>query len=116
MTDGAPGSLPTATDEAGRWLAVRRLRREHPRWVVIWLASAGCYRAYPLFRAPQGTALTAPTPDELAAQMNQFRPAASRRPPAKRTSMSSPAPAVPGRLRDVPGWPGSVGDRPAQPG
>jgi hypothetical protein len=66
MTDGAPGSLPTATDEAGHWQAVRRLRREHPRWVVIWLASTSCYRAYPLFRAPRETTLTAVTPEELA--------------------------------------------------
>jgi hypothetical protein len=81
VTDGAPGSLPTATDEADHWRAVRQLRREHTRWVVIWLASTGSYRAYPLFRAPRETALTAPTPEELAVQMNQFRSAVSRRPP-----------------------------------
>ncbi len=80
MTDATPGSLPAATDEAAHWQAVRRLRREHPRWVVIWLASTSCYRAYPLFRAPRETGLTAPTPEELAAQMNQFPSAASRRP------------------------------------
>ena len=71
MTEAAPGTQRTS-DDAAHWRAAERLRREHPRWVVIWLASAHSYRAYPLFRAPRETALTAATPEELADQMNQF--------------------------------------------
>jgi hypothetical protein len=33
-------------DEAGRWQEAAWLRRDHPRWVIIWLAQAGQFRAY----------------------------------------------------------------------
>ena len=80
MTEVTPGTQRTS-DDAAHWRAVERLRSEHPRWVVIWLASAHSYRAYPLFRAPRETALTAATPEELAHQMNNFpRPRAGLRP------------------------------------
>jgi hypothetical protein len=49
-----------------------------PAGVVIWMASAGRYRAYPLFRAPRGTAVTAATPDELTDEMDQVQQAACR--------------------------------------
>lgn len=90
MTGVAPGSLPTATDDAARWRAAKQLRRENPRWVVIWLASAGCYRAYPLFRAPRGTKLTAASPEQLTGQMNQIRQAARR--PRRRAENGTRAP------------------------
>lgn len=67
MTELVAGGAD-ADDEAGRWRNAARLRRERPAWVVIWLANAGCYRAYPLFRAPRGTALTAATPEQLPAR------------------------------------------------
>ena len=66
----ARGSL-TPQDDAERWQVAARLRREHPRWVVIWLSSPGVYRAYPLLRARRGTVLSGHTPDQLAAQMDQ---------------------------------------------
>jgi hypothetical protein len=68
----ATAQLPAA-DDADHWWTVARIRGERSGWVVIWLADAGCYRAYPLFRAPRGTAVTAATPDELAAQMDQVQ-------------------------------------------
>lgn len=43
LTDPA---LP-ADDEAVNWQAVAQIRREQPRWVTIWLASIGSYRARP---------------------------------------------------------------------
>jgi hypothetical protein len=69
---------PPAADDATRWETVARIRGERSGWVVIWMASAGCYRAYPLFRAPRGTAVTAATPHELTAQMDQVQQAACR--------------------------------------
>jgi hypothetical protein len=64
---------PPAADDANHWETVARIRGDRSGWVVIWMASAGCYRAYPLFRAPRGTAVTAATPDELTAQMDQVQ-------------------------------------------
>jgi hypothetical protein len=78
----APGDQLAAAEDEPQWRAAGQLRREHPNWVVIWLASMDSYRAYPLFRAPCGTALTAATPEKLADQMSQFREAL-RRPRAR---------------------------------
>ena len=74
MTQARPdrGTDALATHEdAACWLAAKRLRQQRPAWVVIWIARIGSYRAYPLFRAPRGTVLTAETPEQLAAQMDQ---------------------------------------------
>jgi hypothetical protein len=64
---------PSAADDADHWQTVARIRGERSGWVVIWMASAGCYRAYPLFRAPRRTVVTAATPDELTARMDQVQ-------------------------------------------
>jgi hypothetical protein len=79
-----PGDLstPEPLDDTARWRAAKRLRTQHPGWVIIWLASIGRYRARPLFRAPRETVLTAQTPEELAAQMNRAEQVA-RRPRAR---------------------------------
>jgi len=72
-------------EDAGRWEAVRQLRRERPRWVIIWAAQIGKYRAYPLFRARRGLVVTAETKDETAAQMDQIERVCSQclRPPGR---------------------------------
>ena len=79
----APGDPPAAVDDdAGRWREASRLRREHPRWVVIWLAPIRQFRAYA--RLPgtrRDTALTDPTPVGLVAQISlaeQHAPTAAR--------------------------------------
>ena len=69
---------PPVADDANRWETVARIQGERSGWVVIWMASAGRYWAYPLFRAPRGTAVTAATPDELTAQMDQVQQATCR--------------------------------------
>ena len=72
-----------ADDDAHRWQEASRLRREQAGWVIIWLAPAGEYRAYR--RLPgtrRDTALAAPTPAGLAAQIGQAEQAA-RRPAAR---------------------------------
>ena len=71
MPDTTSGARPGTGDDADRWREAARLRREHPKWVVVWLARIGCYRAYR--RLPgtrRDTALTARTPGELAAQIS----------------------------------------------
>jgi hypothetical protein len=72
----APGDSP-ADDDAHRWREASRLRREHPRWVVIWLAPLAQFRAYA--RLPgtrRDTALTARTPAGLADQISHAEQAA----------------------------------------
>jgi hypothetical protein len=59
MTDDAPGP---AGCESSHQQAAAQIRRQHPRWVTIWVARAGHYRAWPLFRAPRGTSLTPRNP------------------------------------------------------
>jgi hypothetical protein len=68
--DGQPGAEVgrPGDDEAACWRHAARLRREFPAWVVIWIASTRRYRAYRLSWS-RDNALTAETPDELAAQI-----------------------------------------------
>ena len=65
----APSLGSDAAREMACWREAWRLRREHPRWVVIWVAQAGKYRAYRLSRARREAVLTADTPTGLAAQI-----------------------------------------------
>jgi hypothetical protein len=75
------GSIPGPRD-AEQMQAAARLRQQHPGWVV-WSVPLRRYTASPLFRAPRGTHLTAATPGELAALMDQAEQAA--RPPRARS-------------------------------
>jgi hypothetical protein len=59
--------------------AAAQIRRQRPNWVIIWLARTSQFRAWPLFRAPRDTSVTARTPDELTASMDQIEQAASSR-------------------------------------
>jgi hypothetical protein len=92
---GSPGPDPPAAadDEAARWKTAAQIRREHPRWVVIWSQLRGEFQARPLFGAPRGTVAVGPTPDDLIAQMNTIQAAAPRRadllPPPGSTSSSA---------------------------
>jgi hypothetical protein len=75
---GSPGGPGMTADEDALRRAAAQIRDRRPGWVVIWAAPAGRYRAWPLFRAPRGTALTAQTPQEMTAQMDQVEQAARR--------------------------------------
>ena len=76
----APQTSPVtgagANDDASCRQAAAKVRRERPAWVVIWVARTSRFRAWPLFRAPHGTGLTATTPDDLITQMLQVEQAA----------------------------------------
>ena len=73
--DAAPA---VAEQDAEHVRAAARLRDQRPSWVVVWAAPLRRYTAAPLFRAPRGTHLTAATPGELAAQMDQAEQAVGR--------------------------------------
>jgi hypothetical protein len=74
----APGDQHPATDDdAGRWREAARLRRDHPRWVIIWLAPIRQFRAYRrLPGARRDSALTDRTPAGLASLITQAEQAA----------------------------------------
>jgi hypothetical protein len=66
--------------DESQWQEAARLRQEHPAWLVIWLASAGQYRAYS--RVNQGRhekTLCADTPDDLATLIRQAEQATPTR-------------------------------------
>lgn len=72
-----PGAVPVgqdgaAEDYADRWREAARLRREHPRWIVVWLVQSRQYEAYErLPGARRDSALTASTAGDLADLMSQ---------------------------------------------
>jgi hypothetical protein len=75
MTDRS-GPLPrgqsTADDETDHWREAAQLRRDHPRWIVIWLAPIRQFRAYArLHGARRDTAITASTPAALVRQIGE---------------------------------------------
>jgi hypothetical protein len=73
----APGDQPAQGDDGWCWQQAARLRREHPAWVIIWLAPAAEFRAYGrLPGARRDTALNASTPTRLAALIGQAEQAA----------------------------------------
>jgi hypothetical protein len=76
------GSEP---DDAARWREAAELRGQHSKWVIVWLASIGRFRAYRrLPGARRDTALTDPTATGLADQITRAEQAATT-PPASRT-------------------------------
>jgi hypothetical protein len=82
MTDPpqrAASDVPAPDADAACRAAAARIRQEQSNWVVIWAAPMGRYRAWPLFRAPRDTCLTARTPRELVAQMDQAEEAVRSR-------------------------------------
>ena len=62
---------PAAGNDAERWREVARLRNEHPDYVIIWLAPARQFRAYPLKQTWRAAALTAATAADLADQISR---------------------------------------------
>lgn len=89
MSDAPPPSedLHVPDDDAARWQAAKQVRFEHPQWVVIWIARTAQFQAYPNFAAPRGTAPTARTAEDLAAQMEQIEQAARK--PRRRPAQAS---------------------------
>ena len=90
MTNTSHGPLAADSGGAGdddesRRRAAAEMRCQHPGFVVIWVASLGRFRAWPLIRAPRGTVLTAQTPGELTAEMEQLEQAARSEPASRRS-------------------------------
>lgn len=70
-----PHSTPAAPEGdqgAERWREAAQLRRQHTRWVIIWLAPACEFRAYGgLPGTRRDATVAAATADDLAAAMTQ---------------------------------------------
>ena len=67
----APGDQLAADGDADRWREAAWLRRDHPGWIVVWVAAVGAFHAYKrLPGARRDTALAAATADDLAAQID----------------------------------------------
>jgi hypothetical protein len=79
---------PLTDEDAARWKEAIQLRRAYTRWLIIWVARAGRFRAYPLASSRARTTLTAPTADDLAAKISQADRAARR---ARGRSTAGPA-------------------------
>jgi hypothetical protein len=72
ISAGGPGGPAWSEDDGACWREAARLRREHAKWIVIWLASAKQFRAYRRMPgARRDTTLSASTPEDLAAQMSE---------------------------------------------
>jgi hypothetical protein len=81
-TSGAApiGQHTCAGGDAQRWQEAARLRGEHPRWVIVWLAESGEFHAYArLPGARRDTALAASSTDDLAAQIDRAEQVATTR-------------------------------------
>jgi hypothetical protein len=86
-------------DQQQRYAA--QLEHDHPSWVIIWGYHSRLYWAFPLFNAPQGTVVAAPSPAELTEAMRRAELAAAvppgPRPAAPRPRQPQP-PSRPPRL------------------
>jgi hypothetical protein len=72
----APGPVPD--DIATREQQAAQLRRDHPRWVVIWAERKNEYQARPL-TGGQGRIAVGTTPGELTAEIEKIGQAARPR-------------------------------------
>jgi hypothetical protein len=69
---GMSQSQPPGTalaDSLAPWREAWRIRRAHPKWVVLWTAQASQYQAFRLSRRHRDALLAAATPEELATQI-----------------------------------------------
>lgn len=64
--------------DAACWRQAAQIRQDRPRWVVIWVARESLYRAYPKFGTRHAAAVSAESPDDLIAAMDQVERRARR--------------------------------------
>jgi hypothetical protein len=80
VSAAGPGTGPSDDDVC--WQEAARLRRKHPNWIVIWLASAEQFRAYRRMPgARRDTTLTASTAEDMDTQIIQAEQAPPPAPP-----------------------------------
>jgi hypothetical protein len=81
----AAGNDDAAHDgDAARVQTAKRLRGDHPRWVIIWAAPTRRYCAYPLFRTRRDLKVSAAEPADLVAQIHSVEQAAPSSRPRSR--------------------------------
>jgi hypothetical protein len=70
VNQDAPDAAAVQAEDDAHWREAATLRRDHPGWVVVWIASAREFRAYRrLPGARRDARLAAPTPGDLSAQI-----------------------------------------------
>jgi hypothetical protein len=78
---GSPSASQGVFGDDARWQEAARLRREHRAWIIIWLATENCFRAYRrLPGARRDTALSAATSAQMAGLIGPAEQAAAARP------------------------------------
>jgi hypothetical protein len=83
MSDVSPPAdlaAAVAADDMAALQTAKRLRSDHPRWVIIWVARTCQYHAYPLFRTRRDIRVRAAEPADLVARLNDIERAPSSRP------------------------------------
>jgi hypothetical protein len=83
-----PTDIDVAADDDTACLqTAKRLRIDHPRWVIVWVSETRQYHAYPLFRTRREVSVRAAGPADLVAQLNEIEQATpSPRPRSPDTS------------------------------
>jgi hypothetical protein len=86
--------------------AAAAIQRDHPNWVIMYGAHSRMFYAFPLFRAPPGAIIAAPSPADLLTAMRAAELAARHylgpRPPPPGWPLATGRPASP---RDQQGTP-----------
>lgn len=98
-------------------MAAAQLQHDHRNWLVLWGCYTHVYIAFPLFRAPRGTVLTATVPADLAVKMRRQERFAGVHSPPPEARETPGAPAAPGGGAPgvgAPLWPPTAA--PAAPG
>jgi hypothetical protein len=81
--------------------AAAAIQNAHPDWVIMYGAHSRMLFAFPLFRAPPGAIIAAPSPPGLLAAMHAAEIAA-RHHPARRPPGPPPRPAPPRDQQSAP--------------
>jgi hypothetical protein len=63
-----------AEGDEERWREAAQLRRDHPGWVIVWLAPSRQFKAYPLYQGQRAEPLIAGTAAELAELISRAPP------------------------------------------
>jgi hypothetical protein len=79
--------------------AAAEIQNAHPQWLIMYGAHSRMFYAFPLFRAPPGAIIAAPSPAGLLVAMHAAEIAArhppARRPPSPRLASPRDQPSAP---------------------
>jgi hypothetical protein len=70
--------------------AAAAIQNDHPNWVIMYGAHSRMFYGFPLFRAPPGAIIAAPSPADLLAAMRAAELAARTRPAPSAAASGDP--------------------------